>query len=862
MSLLDAGRGIDTQWPFVGRDDELALVAGLAASGCPGVVIAGAPGVGATRLARECAAIVSKGAAGQAAGGGVAPSAASATRPARVVDDVHLLSGPAAARLREGIRAGTEFTILTSRARKPAADPVRRLWCDDGLHRIDLPPLSEAGAGELLTAALGARIDRSATATLLGRSAGNVRFLRELVLSALAGGVLVRDGDGPWRLTGPVPLSDRIVEIVEAALAELDGPARDYLEVVAYAQPLGHTELAVAGDLAGDTRAGERLERAGLLVSGRNGRRLEMHLCHPLYADVLRAGIPALRAGTIARRLAEAVESATSGDASGGTAWLGGVRRRDDMLRVAAWRMECGGASGQLLLAAAETARWEFDFPMAQRLATAATDAGAGFEAGLLVGQLAGLQGRIAEADATLAALVCDAATDDQRGRLAVARLDMHAYDLGSLADGLRIAEDAEGSLNDPEWRDEITARRLGLLLAIQGPRAQVAVAEPLIARAKGRALAWGCLELAYGLGRIGRLEEALAVADRGFAVHESLADPFEWSAWMHRFMRCDILAHSGHLGGAEALAATEPRVNASDVETQAFLALHQAKVVGDRGHVLTAIRHAETSIGLFRRFGRQQMVRMGLMYLALARALAGQAGAAASAMQEIDDLGLPTTYLTGVELSCVRAWTIASAGEAWTARAQLDAAAREGIDIGDHVGAAFALHSMARLGDPAAALPRLETLAGLISGDLVVARVEHVAALVTGRAVDLAAVSDRFEAMGADLLAAEAAADASVAWRRAGDPHQAAAAQWRTEVLVQTCEGVATPALKGLDVRASLTPAQREVALLAAAGRGNREIADQLTLSVRTVENHLQQVYRKLGLHRDQLAARLGTLA
>ena len=819
-------------WPFVGRTDELELVTGLASGGRPGVVIAGRRGVGATRLARECAAV--------------------APVPSRIVDDAHLLSHPVATRLREEIRDGSAFTIVTCAARARAADPVRRLWRDDGLHRIDLQPLPEAAVVDLLSTVLGARVERAAVATLIERSAGTVLFLRELVLSARTAGVLARDADGPWRLTGPVPLSDRIVEIVQSMIAdgllgELDEPARDFLEVVAYAQPLGPTELTVAGDPA----VGERLERAGLLVSARNGRRLEIRLCHPLYADVLRDGIPALRATTIARRLARAVEAANPG----------GTRRREDVLRVAVWRMECGGASAELLLAAADTARWQFDFPLAQRLALAARDAGAGFEAGLLVGQLAALQGRIHEADAVLAGLAGDVATDDQRGRLAVARLDMHAYDLGRLADGLRIAEDAEASLRDPEWRDEITARRLGLLLATQGPYAQVAVAEPLVGRANGRALAWGCLELAYGLGRIGRLEHALAVADRGFQVHDSLADPFEWSAWMHRFMRCDILAHSGRLDGAEALAATEPGVDAGDVETRAFLALHLAKVVGDRGHVLTAIRHAESSIALFRRFGRQQMVRMGLIYLALAQALAGRAAAAAATAQEIDDLGLPTTYLTGVEASCARAWAAASGGEVWTARALLDDAAREGIDIGDNVGAAFALHSLARLGDPAAALPRLETLAGLIEGDLVQARLEHVSALVSESAEGMAAVSERFEGMGADLLAAEAAADAAVAWHRCGDSHRAAAAQWRTEVLVRTCEGAATPALKGLDVRASLTPAQREVALLAAAGRSNRDIADQLTLSIRTVENHLQQVYRRLGLHRDELAARLESL-
>ena len=56
---------------------------------------------------------------------------------------------------------------------------------------------------------------------------------------------------------------------------------------------------------------------------------------------------------------------------------------------------------------------------------------------------------------------------------------------------------------------------------------------------------------------------------------------------------------------------------------------------------------------------------------------------------------------------------------------------------------------------------------------------------------------------------------------------------------------------------RTRLTPAERETALLAANGRSNKEIADELTLSVRTIEGRLQRVYEKLGLsHRRDLAA------
>jgi pimeloyl-ACP methyl ester carboxylesterase/DNA-binding CsgD family transcriptional regulator len=46
-----------------------------------------------------------------------------------------------------------------------------------------------------------------------------------------------------------------------------------------------------------------------------------------------------------------------------------------------------------------------------------------------------------------------------------------------------------------------------------------------------------------------------------------------------------------------------------------------------------------------------------------------------------------------------------------------------------------------------------------------------------------------------------------------------------------------------------SLTPRERDVLALVAAGRDNAVIAEQLSLSVRTVERHLQTIYRKLEL-------------
>lgn len=54
------------------------------------------------------------------------------------------------------------------------------------------------------------------------------------------------------------------------------------------------------------------------------------------------------------------------------------------------------------------------------------------------------------------------------------------------------------------------------------------------------------------------------------------------------------------------------------------------------------------------------------------------------------------------------------------------------------------------------------------------------------------------------------------------------------------------------------LSPAERRVVMFAAEGVPNREIAENLYLSVRTVESHLSHAYVKLGVRtKAELAAR-----
>ncbi len=56
------------------------------------------------------------------------------------------------------------------------------------------------------------------------------------------------------------------------------------------------------------------------------------------------------------------------------------------------------------------------------------------------------------------------------------------------------------------------------------------------------------------------------------------------------------------------------------------------------------------------------------------------------------------------------------------------------------------------------------------------------------------------------------------------------------------------------------LTPAERRVAELAARGLANKEIAQTMVVSVKTVEFHLSNTYAKLGIRsRGELAQNLG---
>ncbi len=849
-----------------------------------GLVLAGPLGVGKTRLALEClklaeaagvstARVTATRSASRLPFGALAPllpavqseagavddkadllrrsaaslvERASGRRLVLFVDDAHLLDDASATLVHQLVATGACTVVATLRSGETAPDAIVALWKDGPAERVELEGLESPAIEELLTSALGGPVDPATAARLADRCQGNVLFLRELVLGAVHTGVL-RDEDGIWRLVGPLAPSERLVELVEARLGSLTSEERGLLELLSFAEPLGTAEL----DALADAAVAEGLERKGLIRSASQGRRLEVRLAHPIYGDVLRARIPTITGRVMAGSLAGVVEAT-------------GARRREDILRLATWRLDGGGARPDLMLAGATMARWRYDFPLAERLARAAIDAGAGFDAALLIAQLASLQGRHEQAEADLARLAEQAIDDLQRSLVAVARVELLGVYLVRLDEGRRVAEEAEAAIRDPALRDSVTARASALLLAAEGFRAGAEAAAPLIKRAEGPALAWGCLVAGYSLGRLGRFAEAHEATSRGFAAHQALTQPLDWYPWVHLFFRCEALAHAGRFEEAEALVLAQYHQALADRsdEAQAWGAWWLARTVADRGHVQVALHHGREALALFRKIGRPLFINEVLGYVAMALALAGRAREANEALRAVDDLGLSATMYSAVDLQQARAWTTAAAGDLRAARRSLGEAAALGRRIGDRVGEAAALHGVARLGEAKSVVGRLTELAGEIEGDLVPARAAFAAAAARRDPAGLEEVASSFETMGATLLAAEAAAEAAVCWRRDGNPKRAANAGVRAGVLAERCQGAVTPALHAVESRARLTPAEHETAVLAAAGHSNKDIADELFVTVRSVENRLQRVYHKLGISsRTELAAALGPL-
>jgi DNA-binding CsgD family transcriptional regulator/tetratricopeptide (TPR) repeat protein len=151
----------------------------------------------------------------------------------------------------------------------------------------------------------------------------------------------------------------------------------------------------------------------------------------------------------------------------------------------------------------------------------------------------------------------------------------------------------------------------------------------------------------------------------------------------------------------------------------------------------------------------------------------------------------------------------------------------------------------------------RARELAELLALPLAEAVAMHAESLRSASGEGLLAASAAYQAIGDQSTAADAAAQAAVAFMAAQQRGSGLLAAATAEQLARDCGGLCTPATRSLAAPTPLTGRQREVAELVAADLTNKDIADRLFMSVRTVEGHVLRACQRIGVTtRAELAA------
>jgi DNA-binding CsgD family transcriptional regulator len=856
-------------WPLAGRGQELrAIDEALASAATTGIVLVGDAGVGKTRLLREalarCAAagrdtewmVATRGTTSIPFGAishllppDLLPNGNALTLMSRVaerftarsgpgptvvgIDDAHLLDDASASLLGQLADQRLAVPVASVRGGELASPTVMALWKD--ARRLHVQPLAPAAVDQILGHALAGQIDPISHRRLRRLAAGNPLLLRELVADARDSGTLA-ERDGVWRWRGPVPGTARLAELVSSRLAALDAGVRRVLEVIACGEPLDLSTLTRVADAG----AIEQAERSGIAVGDRSGNRVYMRLAHPLYGEALRANLPASRARAVWGQLAEVAAE-------------GPMRRRDDTLVAGVWELHSGTVRHPgLLLDAADQAVARFDLHLAERLARTARGAAPGWDADCLLAQILRYQARHAEA----LEILPDAppADGEQLVTWAVTRASILYW-------GLDQTEEAERTLlaASRAGQDQPEALRSWILLFDGRCRAALDVAERVLGRpeASDRAIVWAAMGGAAAAGMQGRLDRALAIAERGHAAAEAHADELPWGRAQVGYGLCHALLAAGQPHRAWEVAEQGHRAAvASDATAMAgmWAGLRGivAKARGRVGDAQVALREA---VALLDDGDEYQSLRPCLAALAGAAALAGDLPAARDWMSRADarKRRVNRLYDTWVELD--RAWVEAAAGSLPAAVAQAHEAARLARAAEQPTYEAVALYDAARLGAADGVCDRLDALAGTVESGFVRVLATAARALAGRNGDALEQVAAAFHEHGYLIPAAEAMAAAARAYWRAGQTIRMRAALEQAATVASACQGARTPLLDLDGLGTPLSRREREVAMLATS-LPSRAVAERLGLSVHTVNNTLARVYAKLGIRgRGELA-------
>ena len=753
------------------------------------------------------------------------------------VDDVHLLDGLSAGFIDYVAIRGLATVLLTLRSGLPVPDALGRLTRHGTIPRLELQTLSRAEFDEMLERALDGIIESVSAERIWEATQGNVLFARELIADLLEAGELRLIHD-VWRWPGGVGPAPRIQEAIAGRLDGLTKPGRRFLELLSVGEPLG---LSTAERVTADGVLIE-LERRGVITVGDEDVP-SVRFSHPLFGEVLRAEMPSL----LRRQTNEQLVQVMRGELE---------RSPAELLKLAVlWQGSGERVDPFVLTEAAQVANQLSDHNLAERLARDSFEQQRTFFAQLELGWSLVHQRRFEEAVELLTPLVGHEPDDNARERLADGVSLAMGHGLGRVDDALALMIEIENSATSLTTRLLIQCHRAHLLAFFcQYPEAIELGMSAMQVVDDDRIFVRSLTSVASSLVMIGRSEDALSLTEAGLECALRVRDQLPRAPSWAVSSRCTALAFSGRVSEAAELLDFALSLSVHLPEKRVLANGYRARFFLFEGRAASAARTLkEAALGMRADPGYGSWC---LALLAEAEALLGHSAAAEEARNETLSLHSDDRLSVYVDERRALAWVDAQAGRLTEAVEQLWAAANMALERGQCTFELIILGDLLRLGEAAAAA-RAQDVSTLVEGLLGKAIGLHAQAVISGRGKDFELAASAFAPMSFSLTASELWAEAAAAYRREGLQARSTKAAKKSHEMADLCEGAKLRPVSLADEVEPLSRRQREVALMAAQGASNAEIASALSLSVRTVESHLYAAFAKLGLTaRDELTS------
>ena len=752
------------------------------------------------------------------------------------VDDAHLLDDLSAFTVHQLVTRRLATVILTTRSGETAPDAITAIWKDHHLERLELQPFSMYETTHLVEQVLGGPVDSVSAQRLWQYTQGNALYLRHLLENEVNAGRMTQSSS-VWLWDGHPKLSPTLAELLEARLAQVPTTVCDVLDALAVAEPLETDVLAAIAE----SDALAEAESLGLITVDPSVRPSSVRLAHPMLGEIRRTN--SLRMRRLRGRIATELARKGSTDAR-------------DLVRRAALTIESDlTPDPELLLAAASAAMQLLDQRLAETLAERAVAAGGGPGAKIAHAMTITWQERGIEAETILAGLA-EQTSGPVRAQIAILRAMNFAVVLGQTTSAERELDDEVPADDDAA---QVLASALRPLIDVVRGHAGAAVdrAYTLLADTPANDLAQMLLAwvLVAALGDLGRIDELEPAANSSYAVADRAP---EASHLRHplAFLHAYGYRLAGALTQSDAVIARIWR----DTRDVPFEESWHSVLVGmsamSRGALDDACRSLLEALAYLGTGDSGRMMKaFGRSWLTTVNAMRGRA---TDARREFDAIEWwarePDACMVDAEKSIAEAWVLAAEGVTSQAISIIQAAAKQERRLGRPAWEVLLLQAATQFGDHTTAA-RLAELTGQVQGPRAPAAAAHAAALAAGSGDALLDASRQYEAFGDRLAAADAAAQAVVAYQHAGLRGAALSASATAQRLAAECQGAQTPALRTAATPQPFTARQREIISLAAQGLSNKDIAERLTMSIRSVEGHLFRASQRVAANnREQL--------